>query len=268
MMGLIMPNMKIPLDEGFSFDIKLKWLTQSRNAPPNAQRCRTCALAASKAEKAYFCPLKLASESEEERREAIKNILFTREKDDSESPWRLWHRDVVLLQLYHWDDSVAHRLESFFSNEGRHLILKLKKYQDEWDQTGVLTAGIDEDADLDLTMAMTLRDCTLFMKIPKDQNKPIEARLGDLDVKRREKIPEWRMKELKLIHGGWYTYESPTRQNCLLSPKHPEVKAEEHSEVKAEEHPGVKVEERAEIRAEDNVEVKAEDKVKIKIEEP
>ena len=205
-----MPNMKIPLNEGFCVEIKLKWLMQSRDAPPNARRCRTCALAASKGKEVYFCPLKLASESEKEREDAIQNIVMGVFLDWSESPW---HPEFKLLEHHHPQFPCLLRLESFFANEGRRLILRLRKLQDDFDKTGVLSDSVN----LTLPLAMTLRDCTLFMKIPNDENKPIEARFGDLDVKSIRKVPEWRRKERELIDGGWYTRGLPIHQNCLLS---------------------------------------------------
>jgi len=53
-------------------------------------------------------------------------------------------------------------------------------------------------------MAMTLRDCTLFMKIPRDGEGEIGMRLGDLDLKSASKIPYWKSLERQLIDEGWY----------------------------------------------------------------
>lgn len=52
---------------------------------------------------------------------------------------------------------------------------------------------------------MTLRDCSLFVRIPYDESIPIEAKLGDLDFKSSDKLHDWYNKEQMLVHGGWYT---------------------------------------------------------------
>ena len=219
--GLLMPNMKMPLNRGLSGDFKLKWLTQSRDAPANAIRCRTCALSASRGKIGYFCPLQLTSDSEEERTEALSSIIDGFAENWTDTPWDPARR---LIDRYAPENNVQSRLTAFFSNEGRRLILKLKELQSECDRTGVL----GEDTDARLSLAMTLRDCTLFLKVPKDGHEPIEARLGDLDIKSKNKIPEWRKKEKELREGDWYTKVTPFHENCLISKRHTEHRVNEN----------------------------------------
>ncbi|KAL2271586.1 hypothetical protein VTJ83DRAFT_957 [Remersonia thermophila] len=56
-----------------------------------------------------------------------------------------------------------------------------------------------------LALAMTLRDCTCFIRIPADPSQPVEAKLADLDRKRGDvKLSYWQKTERELIEGGFY----------------------------------------------------------------
>lgn len=41
--------------------------------------------------------------------------------------------------------------------------------------------------------------------MPWGESEPIEARIGDLDMKSGKKADYWRALEMSLIDGGWYT---------------------------------------------------------------
>jgi inositol-pentakisphosphate 2-kinase len=72
---------------------------------------------------------------------------------------------------------------------------------------------------------MTLRDCSVYVRFPakeKDDEKMVEARLGDLDVKSAEKGGAWKRQERELIEGGWYTgseVEKRREITCALGRK-------------------------------------------------
>ncbi|KAG8531319.1 uncharacterized protein KY384_002948 [Bacidia gigantensis] len=186
-----------------ALEFKPKWLVQSPTAPKEARRCRTCALsamriAASSRGTAWkgVCPLKLLAGNIESAREAVDIILKSRAADER----------------------VSTRLVEFIcTNE---LVKKLRQLQEQWDRQGVLGR---REVDEDLSMAMTVRDCTLFLKIPTNPTMPIEARLGDLDLKptTREKLLYWQNIERRLIDEGWYTTteKGPAmgRNHCRLA---------------------------------------------------
>ncbi|KAF2232159.1 hypothetical protein EV356DRAFT_534833 [Viridothelium virens] len=221
MLGLLMPNMKVSLDIGLSGEFKPKWLRQSHDAPMDATRCRTCAITASRGKELSFCPLKLASDSEEERAEAISGIVKELIRSWARNPW---DPTLDLFKTHRPPDDVQSRLEAFFSLEGRHLIQQLKKLQDEWDRTGLFAGDKDpgySNVDPDYPLAMTLRDCTIFLKIPKNGWEPIEARLGDLDMKSPKKLLQWYEKEHGLVTGGWYTAKDAFRKDCQLAKRIP-----------------------------------------------
>lgn len=177
--------------------IKPKWLLQSPSAPRNSRRCRTCALRAQrKAQKKATmtdemggCPLLLVGSGAASRRKAASRIT---------------------------DDP---RLAFFLADEIQADVLGiLKDQQGKLDPQGALNVR-EVSAMFDLCKAMTLRDCTLFIKRSRTT---IEGRLGDLDFKPPEKLPVWKRVESSLIEEGWYTNSEATQfhtteEVCLLS---------------------------------------------------
>lgn len=62
-----------------------------------------------------------------------------------------------------------------------------------------------EKFDRGLRIAMTLRDCSLYVRANYTREKvEIEAKLGDLDFKSDRKFVEWGMKEFELDQGLYY----------------------------------------------------------------
>ena len=105
--------------------------------------------------------------------------------------------------------------------ETDQLLRQLRSYQVKLDQKGVLAGDVDDE---DFLTAMTLRDCTLFVKFqPAESGGKVEARLGDLDLKSRVKKEYWQRSELELIEEGWYEGKESTDDRqplvCQLSPE-------------------------------------------------
>jgi inositol-pentakisphosphate 2-kinase len=159
--------------------LKPKWLVQSPNAPPGARRCRTCALRALRASKQIqtatdrqeSCPLDLISEDIQIRRRAAGQLTSDK---------------VIMMYL---------------ASETQPLLQTLREQQVLLDPAGVLQA-LDKVSISNLCRAMTLRDCTLFLRASE---AGIEARLGDLDLKQTEKLTVWANVERSLIVDGWYS---------------------------------------------------------------
>lgn len=177
MSALLVTDMT-PLEHESLLQLKPKWLAQSPNAPRNAKRCRTCALRAHRASKQIqtatdaqeTCPLNLISSNLAEREKAVHAVT---------------------------NDG---RLQSFLMDQAQPILHQLRDCQARFDPDGVLQVSISE-SESDLCKAMTLRDCTLFLK---RSGKSIEARLGDLDMKQLERLPRWKQVEEVLIEEGWY----------------------------------------------------------------
>ncbi|KAK0263724.1 hypothetical protein B0A54_02771 [Friedmanniomyces endolithicus] len=178
--GVLVTDMS-PGQNELLIELKPKWLAQSTNAPCNAMRCRTCALRARRAAEGPIttatdaqgiCPLDLASEDVCSRRLAAARLT---------------------------DDPRAR--EFLAGQEVQSLFRILKEHQRRWDPSGVLMVAAEMDL-RNLSKAMTIRDCTLFVLVKSDGE--IEARLGDLDMKGLDKLAKWRATEQGLIGGGWY----------------------------------------------------------------
>ena len=114
------------------------------------------------------------------------------------------------------------------------LLPGLREMQMTLDKIGVLK---NDKNDEKFRAAMTLRDCTVFVRFRLgavdeltadfDRDGAVdhgtEARLGDLDLKSPDKAQYWKDTENALIGEGWYTGtekdESRQPLTCQLSPK-------------------------------------------------
>lgn len=180
-----------------SIEFKPKWLLQSPSAPKGSKRCRTCALRAMKQahaktqgalnsgeSKISFCPLSLVSGERPKVAAIVEQLLASSDYSDLD-------RMRVGAQLIEW---IPRSL----------LLQRLKLLQEELDSVGVFDADLQSQK---FSTAMTLRDCTFFLKVPRSCSGAIEARIGDLDLKsgRGGKAEYWRSTETRLINEGWYT---------------------------------------------------------------
>lgn len=168
-----------------TLELKSKWLAQSPTAPSGATRCRTCALSASRsAQREAICPLDLVSN---EQTDVVRTV---RRLTESQPPTGLDAEHVV-------NATVAYLLDS-------QILHRLRELQTQLDPSGVLAVPEDAEVPSDLLKAMTLRDCTLFLRV--DGEGRVEGRLADLDLKlgTREKVEYWRGVERELVDGGWY----------------------------------------------------------------
>jgi inositol-pentakisphosphate 2-kinase len=114
------------------------------------------------------------------------------------------------------------------------LLPRLRQMQMSLDPVGVLR---NDKSNEKFRAAMTLRDCTVFVRFCSTSNsgssaefvpdragdRRVEARLGDLDLKSPSKAQYWKDTENSLIDEGWYTgtEKKEDRQplTCQLSPK-------------------------------------------------
>jgi inositol-pentakisphosphate 2-kinase len=136
----------------------------------------------------------------------------------SEDPRDLLRVATILL---HPEPSQAniHRFARWL--QGNQLLDRLRNEQYSLDRVGVLEG---DPTDEKLRAAMTLRDCTVFVRFPvnAENDDQIEARLGDLDLKSPDKAQYWKDTERGLIEEGWYTgtekLEDRQTLICRLSP--------------------------------------------------
>ncbi len=128
-------------------EFKPKWLAQSPSAPSGSRMCRTCALRAMRSAgeeypKPSFCPLSLMSEDKAKVAAAL---------------------DVVTKIAKYGDTLTEAAQASLIDLLYKSPLLRLlRKLQSEKDPLGVLRTDLQNQ---DFLTAMTLRDCTLFLKV-------------------------------------------------------------------------------------------------------
>ncbi|KAJ2986695.1 hypothetical protein NUW58_g4905 [Xylaria curta] len=188
---------------GYSvLEFKPKWLAQSPIAPLDAKRCRTCAREAFRNHQKYakgqvvsvpICPLGLVHEDPAVVMATIKRLALG------------------------WTEQDQKRLSQAFERTG--ILKKLRKLQTMGDRGRTL---LDDPSDPDFGLAMTLRDCSCYVRMPTDPSKDVEIRLADVDKKNwKEKQTYWQESHWNLVNNGWYTCEeqvdTPIVTNCILS---------------------------------------------------
>ncbi|KAK1510555.1 inositol-pentakisphosphate 2-kinase, partial [Colletotrichum costaricense] len=194
-------------------EFKPKWLAQSPSAPRDANTCRCCALAAKKFKDSkdagsnpryYPCPLWLDPE-----RETPKGREDVRQK--------------VISSLFQYSSAGDNKHASILYEllKKTPILTLLKRHQTQKDPRGPLNANKNDE---EFSIAMTLRDCSLYMRyrLEKKGSQEIvvadsfEAKLADLDKKNVSwKFQEWQEKERALIDEGWYTGRGKM-VNCAL----------------------------------------------------
>lgn len=199
--GMLVDDMRSTGDGDIIREFKPKWLAQSPNAPETAIRCRNCAREALRnvekgKRKPIFCPLNfLASTTEQSVR-----VLRYFDLPTSFAPGLSQTKDC-----YQWLGA-------------ENVLQILRANQVRLDRGGPLNVSAHDAA---FQVAMTLRDCTVYLKIPKEPGQGVTAKLGDLDKKNWDiKLDYWRAMEQNLIDGGFYeAKETPLQEtDCMLIP--------------------------------------------------
>lgn len=197
----------LPWRDDLGLEFKPKWLAQSPIAPEGATRCRTCA------REAFRNHEKL----EEGRKKAVSPPVC---------PLGLVHADPAVvartiqsLAPPDWTDADRERLLVAFKETG--ILERLRELQCSGD---LANAMFDAPQDEDFGLAMTLRDCTCFVRmprVPEDGGRGVEIRLADVDRKNWESKAEyWQHSHTNLVDTGYYhgREEPPMETHCLLSP--------------------------------------------------
>ncbi len=114
-------------------------------------------------------------------------------------------------------DPVKQNIERFARWIQRTTLLRrLRDCQVVMDVKGVVQPDL---ANENILVAMTLRDCSVFVRFPANplEDSNIEARIGDLDVKSAAKADYWSSTERALIEEGWYTGTESAEFKQLLT---------------------------------------------------
>ncbi|KAK9247700.1 inositol-pentakisphosphate 2-kinase [Lipomyces tetrasporus] len=215
-------------------EFKPKWLTQSKDAPSDWKYCRTCALRRYRAKDASvysFCPLDLVSGNRQRVEKSVRALL----------PEQLVIKQGSILTV----ERLRRIVTEFILNS--EVFKTLAHIQDKMDEYGVLNTSDSEDS-MNFLIAMTVRDCTAFLRIvytelDKDKTRDFEfshagkpyftdrdstyitvdsyyfavsCRLADLDIKDGSgtKRAYWQSIEKDLNEGGWYTSDDALIEPC------------------------------------------------------
>lgn len=214
-----LPDMSSIPGSSITVEVKPKWLTQSPDAPRDAIRCRTCAmqLVHPKSRESYICPLRLVDGDYNDLYPWVHGVVQSSCKQRSAgfAPTSGSNEKRIA------DVSTKYLV----SGDGRKLLQHLRRLQGSLDPKGVLHRPPRPDSfDHNLRLAMTLRDCSLFLNVSYNKtNEPnsinIISKLADLDFKSAEKIPDWAEKEGILHKEGMYTKKSKDDVDCWLARK-------------------------------------------------
>lgn len=197
--AMLIQDMNPLTEQGdLGLEFKPKWLAQSPIAPSDAKRCRTCAreayrngekLAEGKKTKPPVCPLGLV---------------------DSDPAVVL---ETIRLLAPDWSPEEQDRLQQAFSSSG--IFHKLRDLQVQGDPGDTMFTNPQDE---DFGLAMTLRDCTCFVRMPKSADGDIEIKLADVDRKNWESKAEyWQHSHTNLVENGYYHgTESPRMETACL----------------------------------------------------
>ncbi|KAK6841680.1 hypothetical protein PG990_006324 [Apiospora arundinis] len=208
-----------PTASTLGMEFKPKWLAQSPIAPAGAKRCRTCAREAYRNQK-QLAKQQQQQQNQEDDEPKTKSIAAP------SCPLGLLHDDpaVVLNAIAHfapssWTPADHERLRRALVASG--LLTKLRDVQTSGDPGNTM---FDNPEDPGFGLAMTLRDCTCFVRMPKgeadDGNyEKVEIKLADVDEKNwHSKKEYWQKSHNNLVDSGFYhgTEEPHMETACVL----------------------------------------------------
>ncbi|KAK3333814.1 inositol pentakisphosphate 2-kinase-like protein [Cercophora scortea] len=214
--GMLVEDMRKQHADDVVIEFKPKWLAQSPNAPATAQRCRNCAREASRRAIIHHTTHHTHTHAHKPKPKS-KPILcpldFLACQDSPAALDRVVNHVVSHLSLPASSHQHTRLVSWLQTNE---LLSRLRDAQTANDAHGPLKASAHDPR---FQLAMTLRDCTCFVRIPAQADRPVEAKFADLDKKNWEaKLGYWQATETQLIVEGYYHGEEKPRQrtNCRL----------------------------------------------------
>lgn len=196
--GMLVEDMRVAAGGGSSttrmvtHEIKPKWLVQSPRAPRGATQCRNCAREVWRnmqggTANPVFCPLNLVKAADFPADVQVAGSVAADLRRCYEGM-----SEVEARNLTNWLRSAA----------GADLVRRLRRIQ--WDNDHEADIADDER----YSLAMTLRDCSLFVLVPTEPDASpdeVVARLGDTDMKNfAVKKDYWLKMEKKFHDSGVY----------------------------------------------------------------
>lgn len=218
--GILLPDMSPVPGSSITLEIKPKWLVQSPTAPVDAVRCRTCALQILKPKdpKKYICPLQwIHGNVDSIYQWAYGRVAGKLEVEEAKGSSKAEAEEHEVRTT-----AIATHIAAYLAKgPGSTLLRQLEFLQSRLDPQGVLrrTETSSKDVfDHNLRLAMTLRDCSMYINV-RYQNvdaPEIICKLGDLDFKSADKMEDWAEKEQELLASGAYTSVGvPNEPRCI-----------------------------------------------------
>jgi inositol-pentakisphosphate 2-kinase len=219
--GILLPDMSPTAGSSITLEVKPKWLAQSPTAPPDAVRCRTCALQVAKPKDSdkYICPLRLLNGSWDH---IYPWILARVTEQVAEHASKTSTPDVKVT-----NEIASHVTTYLFKGDGKALLQHLSFLQKNLDPNGILCRSRMEPKETkaifsrNLRLAMTLRDCSLYIRVGYTSSgvdpSTIDCKLGDLDFKSADKMDDWEDKENGLLKATAYTRKIDEDLGCLVA---------------------------------------------------
>ena len=226
--GIIVQDLSPSVPSERLLEFKPKWLIPSRSTPEKSRRCRTCALREMRRADetppgrgdSNLCPLDLLSGKSYVLKPALQTLWtvdqFRDEIDDKSDMCSNSNADLapgsaaddmgILASTEQKNDTRIESFETEFRRKVQPLLGRLKALQAIHCHVGL--QDFDAGADDDISLAMTLRDCSVFVKIEASGEKVeiLDVKLADLDLKStdRDKREKWINMERRLVEEGWY----------------------------------------------------------------
>jgi inositol-pentakisphosphate 2-kinase len=221
--GILIQDLSPRTPREHLIEFKPKWLTQSRSAPANAKRCRTCALREMRRAHgtppgrgdSNFCPLDLLSSKAYILKAALRKLWTVCGSSDSDVEDTEWVNPIT----GEYRINPLNRFEREFRRKVQPLLGRLKALQGIHHHAGL--NDFERATEDEVSLAMALRDCSVFLRVDVaqvgalklihhesslDNIEILDVKLADLDLKspEPENRAKWTKMERRLIEQGWY----------------------------------------------------------------
>lgn len=178
-------------------EIKPKWLHQSPRAPEGAEQCRNCAREVQRNLKnstrnPVFCPLNLVKATDFPRNQNVAGDIrralgLSEAQSDNLQAWLRGSTLLRRLRAKQW--ALDHAEEKVVPSASSSGMLPGEAGSSSVSSAPISSLGNDDEESDNVSkycLAMTLRDCSLFLRIPRRPGAKAEdvvAKLADLDKK-------------------------------------------------------------------------------------
>lgn len=189
-------------------EIKPKWLHQSPRAPEGAEQCRNCAREVQRNLKngtrnRVFCPLNLVKATDFPRNQNVagdirRALNLSAAQSDNLQAWLRGSTLLRRLRAAQWDlDHAPEKVVPDSSSAAASGVPGSSSSAPASGPSSSAAAPGGNDGDDNIAkycLAMTLRDCSLFLRIPRRpgaEAKDVAAKLADLDRKNYDSKHEY-----------------------------------------------------------------------------